>query len=401
LHVVDAIHAGADFFVTNDTNVILASQDWNLSEHEIRVVRPHQLIAALSPESYVTDFQSSLINDGDLEWQSVEDIEKELEPAFRVYDVETRPSVFFQRLRELLAKRKTVTVRKLLDGQGSLWALAAWELDGTTMRLPMIRTTRGERGSTVAFQLLRYIRRVAWEHGATSVEVTDRAISPTLNAALTADRFNGAIPRAATLGPATATAEELMLTSAAATASAERAFWPLVVRNAGMATYVIPIQPRWATNLLGLNDGLISLRRRGLGLTRELVYFSGSRTVPQDLPARILWYATSDDATHRTIQRIVARSLLVDSIRLPAEDALARFGKIGVLRRSEILAAADKAGKVNVIRFEDTELLDRTVSRHDEVFKRYVKGNLQSMRQVDPQMFDEVIALQPNGRRIE
>lgn len=401
LHVADAIHAGADFFVTNDSNVILASEGWNLREHDIRVVRPHQLIAALSPESFMTDFRSSLIDDGDLEWLNVSDVEIELEPAFRVYDVETKPSMFTQRLRELLAKRKTVTVQKLLDAQGSLWALAAWELDGATLRLPLIRCIRGERGSTVAFQLLRHVRRVAWENGATRVEVTDAAISASLDAALSADRFSTTVPRAATLGPTTATARELALASAAEVALAERARWPLVVREAAVATYLIPIQPRWATNLLGLNDGLISVRRRGLGLSRELVYFSGSRIVPHDLPARVLWYATSDDKTRHTIQRIVARSLLVECVRLPAEDALARFGKVGVLRKSEIRAAAGQDGTVNVIRFEDTELLQRPISRHDGIFKRYVKGRVQSMRHVDPQMFDEVIAMQEDGRLAE
>ncbi|MBU6512737.1 MAG: hypothetical protein KGR99_10565 [Betaproteobacteria bacterium] len=401
LHVADAIHAGADYFVTNDGNVNLAAEGWNLREHGIRVLRPHQLIAALSPESFMTDFRSNLIDDGDLEWRAVADVEPELEPAFRVYDTETKPSLFAQRLRELLAKRTTTTVQKLVDSQGSLWALAAWQLDGTTLRLPLIRSIRGERGSTVSFQLLRHFRRAAWEHGATRLEITDPAVSSTLQAALTADGFSSITPRAAILGPARATASALGVNSAAEVALAERHRWPIVVSDTGMATYLIPIQPRWATNLLGLNDGLLSLRRRGLGLSRELVYFSGSRIVPKNLPARILWYATSDEKTRHTIQQIVARSLLVDSVRLPAEEALARFGKVGVLRRSEIEAAADKSGNVNVIRFQDTELLRRPISRHNEIFKRYVKGRVQSMRQVDPQMFDEVMAPQfDDGRTV-
>lgn len=392
LHVADAIHAGADFFITNDSNVILASGGWNLSEHGIQVVRPHQLIAALSPESFMTDFRSTLIDDGDLEWHAVTDVEPELEPAFRVYDVENKPNAFTQRLREMLAKRQTVTIQKLVDAQGNLWALAAVEFDGSTMRMPLIRAIRGERGSTVAFQLLRHFRRAAWERGSTHIEITERAVSPTLEAALAADGFSQTIPRATTLGPASERAKVLGLTSAAEIALEERHRWPLVVQNSGMPTYVIPIQPKWATALLGLNDGLISLRRRGLGLSRELVYFSGSRIVPNDLPARILWYASSND--RHVVQSIVARSLLVDSVRLPAQDALTRFGKVGVLRRSEIQAAADGSGKVNVIRFQDTEVLQRPISRHDEMFKRYVKGRVQSMRQVDGQMFDDVMALQ-------
>ena len=392
LHLTDAIHAGADYFVTNDGNVHQAALGWNLSENGIQVVRPHELIAALSPESFMSDFRSNLIDDGDLEWRDLTNAEPGLEAAFRVYDVEAKPNVFNQRLRDLLAKRKTTSVQKLVDKQGGLWALAAFELDGSSLRLPMIRAIRGERGSTVAFQLLRHFRRTAWDHGATRIEITDNAISATLDGALRADGFNDAVPRTAALGPATATVNALSLSSAAEVALAEREKWPLVVRRARLPTYIIPIQPRWATNLLGMNDGLITLRRRGLGLSRELVYFSGSRIEPKDLPARILWYASGDKTT--TIRKLIARSILVDSARVQVEEALERFGKVGVLRKSEIQAAADKAGKVNVIRFQDTELLPRSVSRHHEVFKQYVKDRVQSMQQVDPEMFDDVMALQ-------
>ncbi|WP_307500753.1 hypothetical protein [Clavibacter sp. B3I6] len=394
LHIADAVHAGADYFVTNDGNVITAARGWNLGEHGIRIVRPHQLIAALSPTSFLTDFRSHLIDDGDLEWRDVIDVEPELEPAFRAYAKETKPEVFARRFRELLAKRHSTQVQKLTDSQGGLWALAAWELDGPTLRLLMIRAVRGERGSTVAFQLLRHFRREAWERGATRIEVSDPGVTDTLDAALLADGFSAANPRAAALGPASADASALTISSPYEIRLAERNRWPLVVRNAGLDTYVIPIQPRWATHLLGLNDGLISLRRRGLGLSRELVYFSGTRIVPTNLPARILWYATSDSKTEHVIRRIVARSLLVEAVRLPVNDALTRFGTVGVLRRSDIEAAADKTGTVSVIRFEDTEVLKQSISRHDEVFVRHVNGNVQSMRKVSPEMFDDVMNIQ-------
>lgn len=398
LHLADAIHAGADYFVTNDSNVHhAAATAWNVRERGIQVVRPHELIAALSPEAFLSDFRSNLIDDGDLEWHDVTSEELGLEPAFRVYDAEPRPNVFNQRLRDLLAKRRTTRVQKLVDKQGALWALAAFELDECTLRLPMLRAIRGERGSTVAFQLLRHFRRAAAEHAATRIEVNDSAISATLDAALKADGFTDAPLRAAALGPATATIQELALASSAEVVLAERHRWPLVVQNANLPAFIIPIQPRWATNLLGLNDGLISLRRRGLGLSRELVYFSGSRIEPKALPARILWYATADKTA--TTRKIVARSVFVDSARISAEEALTRFKQIGVLRPSDIAGAADRTGKVNVIRFQDTELLRQQISRHDEIFKRYVKDTVQSMQQVDPHMFDDVIAAQFDSRR--
>lgn len=392
LHVADAIHAGADYFVTNDANLHRAAADWPLSEHGIAVVRPHQLIAALSPESFMSDFRSTLIDDGDLEWEEVRQDDPALEVAFRVYDIEPKPNVFTRRLRGLLAKRATTTVQKLVDGQGSLWALAAFELSDNVLRLHLLRAIRGARGSTVAFQLLRHFRRTAWEHGATQVEVVDEAISRTIDGALQADGFTDELPRTAQLGPLNAAASTLEYAEPAAVAVEERRRWPMVVHGADMPTYLIPIQPRWATRLLGINGGLFPLRRRGLGLSRELVYFSGSRIVPRSLPARVLWYASADKTG--VVQHIVARSVLVDAARLPSKDAVDRFARLGVLRQSEITSAADTSGTVNVIRFQDTEILRTWISRRDPIFKRYVKDNVQSMQSVSPQMFDDVMALQ-------
>lgn len=88
---------------------------------------------------------------------------------------------------------------------------------------------------------------------------------------------------------------------------------------------------------------------------------------------------------------------MVDAARHPVAEAIAKFGKLGVFPKSDIEAAADKRGEVNVIRFQDTELHQRTISRRDEIFKKYVKDKVQSMQSVDPQMFDDVMALQTNA----
>ncbi len=392
LHLADAIHAGADYFVTNDSNVHAAAADWNLEERGIRVVRPHELIRALTPASFMSDFRSRLIDDSDLEWRPVAEVDPSLEPLFRVYGDEPKPADFNRRLRELLAKPKNVTVQQLHDGEGRPWALAAFEMSPGVLRLLLLRAIRGERGGTVAFQLIRYFRRVAWERGARRIEISDPAISPTIQAALKADGFSDDAPRGADLGPVTSTCEELGLSTPADVVHAERTKWPLVVSGAGITAYLVPIQPKWAAKLLGLDDGLFPVRRRVLGLARELVYFSGSKVMPRGLPARVLWYASGD----KTIQvsQIIARSVMVEAARIPVADAAERFAKLGVFRKSDIEACADKNGNVSVIRFQETERLDHAISRHDDIFKKHVKGQVQSMRSIDPQFFDEVLALQ-------
>ncbi|MBT2495819.1 PIN domain-containing protein [Microbacterium sp. ISL-59] len=398
LHVADAIHAGADYFVTNDGNVHRASAGWEVLARGLRVVRPHELIGALTPESFVSDFRSRLIDDSDLEWTVLSSVDPALEGVFRVFDVEARPADFDRRIRELLARPKQVTVQKLTDGDGRLWALAAVSIDRGVLRLPLLRAMRGERGGTVAFQLVRHFRRVAWEHGATSVEVTDPAISATIDAALDTDGFTTGSPRTATMGPATASRGELGIRTATDVTIWERTRWPLVVTDAALPTYLIPIQPKWASRLLAFDDGLFSVRRRGLGLSRELVYFSGSKLRPRALPARVLWYASSDKG--KSVSRIVARSVMVDAVRVPVKDAVERFANLGVLRTSDIQAASGKDGIVSVIRFQDTERLSQSVSRHDDLFRKHVKGEVQSMRSVDPEFFDAVLRLQTGESRV-
>lgn len=397
LHVADAVHAGADYFVTNDGNVHLAAATWGPLLRGMRVLRPHELVGALTPQSFLSDFRSRLIDDSDLEWAPVTAIHQALEASFRVYTSEPRPADFDRTLRELLARPQDTTVQELTDGDGRLWALAAVTSEDDALRLPLLRAIRGERGGTVAFQLVRHFRRMAWERGLSRVEVTDRALSPTLDAALTADGFTPSTPRTATLGPATASRAELALPTAVDVSLVERTRWPLVVTGASLPTYLIPIQPKWASRLLGMDDGLFSVRRRGLGLSRELVYFSGSKIRPRELPARVLWYSSSDKGT--SVSRIVARSVMIAATRLPVHDAVTRFASLGVLRRSDIEAAAGEDGTVNVIRFQDTELLPVSISRSDDIFRTYVKGEVQSMRSVDPDFFDEVLRRQSEGPR--
>lgn len=395
LHVADAVHAGADYFVTNDSNVCEAAPAWAPYLGGTQIVRPHQLVRALSPESYMSDFRSSLIDGSDLDWHPIKEAESVLEPAFRVYELERKPADFHRRIRELLA-RPNIVVEKLVDGDERLWALAAHETSGNALRLSLLRTIRGQRGTTVAFQLVRHFRRVAWSLGATRIEVIDNALSPTVDAALSADGFGDGPTRVATLGPALQPAENFGVVSALDVVRAERHHWPMVVRGAGLPTYLIPIRPAWASRLLGLNDGLLFTdRRRGLGLSRELVYFSGSRVTPSPLPARVLWYASGDKTTQ--VSRIVARSIMVDAVRVRTEDAITQFAHLGVLRQSEIRASADRSGRVSVIRFQDTELLSEPVSMRDELFRSYVRGEVRSMRSVDPEFFDLVLDRQHLG----
>lgn len=184
-----------------------------------------------------------------------------------------------------------------------------------------------------------------------------------------------------------------------AAADRERIHYPLAVTGTATPTAVIPIRPRYAETLLGYaGDTLLQLRRTTLGILRQHVYFHTPAGPPLAAPTRLLWYVTAD--TLARTRRIVAVSRLIGSEVLSAGEAHAIYRELGVLSLSDIRAMANEAGEVHVIRFEDTEFLDRELGRTDIRAlnsTHAIQGNFQTIRRVPSGYFDDVMTMQRTG----
>ena len=100
-HLADAINAGADYFVTQDQNVLSYLQPaLDKLCYELRLVRPSGLVVAVQLETEGPVFDSRELESADLVWQDVTpEAEEELTLAFLSYALKEKPSEFHRTLR--------------------------------------------------------------------------------------------------------------------------------------------------------------------------------------------------------------------------------------------------------------------------------------------------------------
>jgi hypothetical protein len=402
-HLADAIRAGANYFVTNDTALLDAVGTWLEKDHSIVALRPHDLVREMQSVLDRPVYESRLLESVDLTWVRASQFsELDLELAFMTYPFE-KPTHFSRALRASMANEPSTTTQVLVDANQKPLALISSAPRATGLAVSLLRAARGVRASTLALQLTRHIRRLAHNANLSSVVVRDGFLAPATEAALA---FDGFIERVGEWRCETVTGLVLLsdfaqqypnrpLTTPQEVALTERHFWPLVLADADLPTYLIPIQPRHAERLFGFsNAALFHSRRLGVGLSREHAYFHAGRSLPEG-PARILWYVTGDDTDQ--VRQVAAYSRMVESVVLAPKDAHRDFGHLGVLRLRDIKGGARNDGMVHVLRFEDTELLDTPLGR-DQLRPLFVKhavnAPIQSTRKVSSALFDDILQSQ-------
>ncbi|MBH0117141.1 hypothetical protein I6E52_09820 [Salinibacterium sp. NG253] len=398
IHLADAILAGADFFVTRDNNLIEATSEWIAREYDLEVLRPVALIQQMMPEAALSRFRSDLLESVGLAWSTVSTVSAALEQAFLDHRSQEKGAFFKKELQAVLASPNSARLSVLTDKRGRQLALLGTRVQGELLTVPILRVARGTLGSTIAFQLVRYLRDIALSLGAAAVSVVEDRLDPVVANALRADGFVGH-PMVVTV--ARHPPEGLKrLASAIDVAAYERQNWPQILLDSGLPLWVVPIQPTYARGLLGFNDTLISARDKpALGLSREFAYFSSPKIKAWDVPARVLWYVTKDtNAKEPTaVRALVAHSRVTDSVVMEVGAAMSQYRSFGTLREREIRDRS-RDGRVRVLRFEDTQLLDEPIARRNlgPIFDRFaIKTPIQSARMVPSHLFDVVVRDQP------
>lgn len=398
-HLADAVLAGADYFVTRDETFLAATASWSREEYAIDVLRPVDLLRTFIPPSAPTEFRSGRLESVGLRWEEVTASSSGLEEVFVEVHKGEKGKQFRKRLHAVLARPASARIDLLVDERGRKRALLSAEVRGDVLSVAVIRVARGSLGGTIAFQLTRYLRALALERGATAVEVVDDVVDEVLRAALVADGFEGA-PLAVKLGRHPRAAQTESLETPGAVADYERKNWLQIVLDKAVPVRIVPIQPRYARELLGFNDTLIQLRERpALGLAREFVYFAAPKMRHWDIPTRVLWYVTKDPRARESsaVRAVVAHSRVLDAEVLDVQDAAEKYRSLGVLHRGEIQGHAID-GKVLVLRFEDTQVLDQPVGKRsfDALLRMHgTTTSLLTTRTGAPGLFDDLIRTQP------
>ncbi|QEU92898.1 GNAT family N-acetyltransferase [Streptomyces kanamyceticus] len=289
-------------------------------------------------------------------------------------------SSFADRLRSLESDEVAWRRELLRDGEGNPVALYVWALDGRTLLVPVLRTSTHHLEESLTRQILFLLKRLGRSYGAETIRITDPHPSATARSASGDDGFfeqegslvalvvdmcgSAAEVEAAAGGlgrePAAKGAVLHAGMPAEVAAVVERAWWPAKIVDSELPSFLVPIKPRWSTELFNVPAMLLP-RGEALGISREHVYYRASGHRGESVPARLLWYV-SDGGFGTEGQMVVASSRL-DEVVIDAPDTLlSKFEHLGVYGRADVGEAAGNTGQAMALRFSDTEIFPRPVT---------------------------------------
>ncbi len=111
----------------------------------------------------------------------------------------------------------------------------------------------------------------------------------------------------------------------------ERAWWSAKVIDSESPSCLLPIKPRWSTELFDVPAMLLP-RSHVLDISREYVYYRSSGCRGESVPARLLW-CVSGGGAHMDGRMVVGSSRL-DEVLIDAPDALfPKFEHLGAYGR--------------------------------------------------------------------
>lgn len=363
--IAEAIIHDVTVVVTRDENAVRQFAKFADEEYGVTVVNPAEIRSLLdlseSPTSYLpaqlqeTAYETRRAQPQGWRWDRMHEFLDKPGGETRAH--------FTERLRAHSSVNKQVTERWLIDDPAGR-PRAAWvtTIEDSTLNVHFLRVTDEALAVTIARQLTFHLRRLAVEANCTRVTVTDDHTSRPILANLQADGFiqgkqgwsTQVLALCQSWEKINASLDNPLDTSdgpppLAEIAEKERVSWPARLVGAGISNYVVPIKGALAADLLGYPRAL-SARPELLGLSREHVYYRGAQGRFTS-PARILWYASGHP------QDVFGCSRLIETVVGSPTSLHRRFARLGVYKTDDVHnAASGKNGKVQVLRFTDTEI---------------------------------------------
>ncbi|MGW2094549.1 GNAT family N-acetyltransferase [Promicromonospora sukumoe] len=417
-HIVSAAAGGAPIFVTRDEELIARYGGTAADVFGLRVLRPSDLIAHLDEVANAAKYRPVDLQGTGFNVSAYgADAEVSLDRFLNQADGEKKRD--FRRLLRTVVADPSANRQWVHEPSGKV--AAAWvtrhAADGRALEVPLFRVDgRSALGTTLGRLITLDVKQRALTEGKTVVHISDPHITRELRPGLVVDGFHSAEGLAGSVSAVLdcrsteqtlhaledhPLRERVEAAIAAATttgrvADLERTLWPVKFLDSDLPTYVVPIRPAWADQLLGLNRTLWA-RPDLLGISRELVYYRAPNNNPSS-PARIAWYASGTGP--RGVGGVVAVSRLVAVDTDAPERLHRRYQHLGAYRLEDVRQAA-RNGRASALKFVDTEKLAKRVpyERLRALSGRDRLSTLQSPTRISSELFGQVY-LEGTGRNV-
>jgi GNAT superfamily N-acetyltransferase len=379
-HVTQAVAVGLNVFVTRDERLTRIFGPTAEQIYGLRILRPADVVVRIDElaraEAYRpaamlgTNYRSQLIGTSG---------ESDLESLIN-HTAGERIQGLRKTVRDLVLQG--LERSGVYDPSGQLVAATASTIGDGVLTVPLLRVAATGLADTIARQVLFQLRQQARDAGATVIRITDQYPSAPVRLAAfeegyrqhdgqlyvfvvdtcsTSDQVDhhAAIAARRVGVPAPAPLRPGLPTVAAA--ELERIWWPAKITDSNLPSYLIPIQQRFSTELLGAPASLLP-RNDTLGLAREHVYYRSPAGPRPQAPSRVLWYISSRGPAVASPSGIIACSQL-ESIHVGTpEDLHSRFRHLGVWTEPQLRDVA-RDGQVQALRFTNTEVLQHITLR--------------------------------------
>jgi GNAT superfamily N-acetyltransferase len=366
-HLARAIEGGAVFFVTRDEKVIDGA-DAIGGAFGMTVVSPDGLLDQLDRQRSQDRYEPVVLQGTDLTDERLPATEQEaFVTALLNHGEGERAHTLRSTLRSAFADGERSEVRVIRDASGDVLAGVVRSSRDDELTVKALRVGRVNRlTEAIARQLVFGQRATAADRRLPRVIISDPVPSRAVLRSLEAEGFAPAgTGWNCPVGHGIHEASEVLGDEAdPVSASAfERLNWPAKVVGAGIATFMISIEPSYAEQLFDANLAGATLfsRDRALGLSREHVYYRPPGTNRSLAgPARVVWYVKGGKAGH-PVGHVRAVSHLVEVLRDRPRTLYRRFARLGVWDQTQVEQAAERTGQAMALRLTDTELLDRPI----------------------------------------
>lgn len=408
--VAMSIAANADVMLTADDEILSHAKEietrWGL-----RVLRPADFISQIDELERGAIYRPDRLAGSNLSRERLTAPADAIVRIFQLHDDREKLAALCESLRKLIARPREAECRVVKSGEDPLCLVATEAINETTVIHLLRMAPKQSLAPTVIRHLLLEELEKSARQGLRGVKIRDPHISWDLKQILEDVGFRSqgdewTKPTVSFIGTMDEVSARLSclpgihgdkgepvvpaIKSAAEAMRIESQYWPLKVTDAGIDTWVVPIQPAWARVLFDKDSAAEELfgAKASLILNRENIFYSASK-VSITPYARILWYV-SDDKHERRSKRIRACSHLIASERGPAKEVFRKNRHLGVFEWSEIAKLSDGQKKeIAALRFRDTELFANEVS-FDFTRTIGVAANFQGPVRITPAQFEQV-----------
>jgi len=396
-----AVGGNASYFVTRDDDLIALSVQTE-ERYGLVILHPTDLIMRLDELRRASEYQPARFAGTTLPMRRMTPGDMDaVTDSLQNAKLGESKAEFQAMLRRFLAQPDTYICSVLLDQTGTPLGLTATRPSprrDDELQVSMFRVRRGPLASTVARQLARRCVLLTCTSDLRLTHVVDPLVGQDVESALSASGFFGALDgwlkvsfavaepsgKVASLIEALGDLESVETealeewaallreqgTDPAFAGEQEHWLWPAKITDAGIPTYIVPIRPYWAQELLdeGLAAQTLFGRKEELAFNSELAYYRSAKGPRMVVPARILWYVSGgrDRGIPGTMQLRACSRLDEVQVGLP-KRLFAKYKRLGIYQWKEVYETAhgDIDRAIMVLKFSDTELLPNPVTWDD------------------------------------